>query len=69
MGETKDDRQPKIEPVNTGHGTNDLPDPPDWLGEETARRDYLKRLALSDEPALPELEELAPEPDGPDLEP
>ncbi|MBV8055985.1 MAG: hypothetical protein JO071_12175 [Deltaproteobacteria bacterium] len=42
----------------------------DQLAEESARRQHLKARALSDEPELPELHELAPEPDeDPDIEP
>ncbi len=38
--------------------------------EESARREYLKERALSDEPELPEFHELAPEPNkDPDIEP
>ena len=40
----------------------------DMLGEESARRQWLKEAALSGELELPELEDLAPLPDeGPDL--
>jgi hypothetical protein len=53
-----------------------LPDPPDWLAEESGRRQHLKQLMLSDETWLPELDNLdlveddpveAAMPDGPDI--
>jgi len=39
----------------------ELPDPPDWLGEDAVRRAFLKEQFLSGEPPLPELDDLAAE--------
>jgi hypothetical protein len=49
---------------------DELPDPPDWLGEDAVRRPFLKEQFLSGEPPLLELDKLAAElePDG-DSEP
>jgi hypothetical protein len=40
---------------------DELPDRPDWLGEESARRAFLKEQFLSGEAPLPELDDLAAE--------
>lgn len=40
---------------------NELPDPADWLGEDAARRTFLKEQFLSGDPPLPEPDDLAAE--------
>jgi len=82
--DTPDAKRPKWERASreitatpsVGCGIDDLPDPPDWLAEESARRQHLKQLMLSEVPWLLEFDALdrlefdeikAPEPDGPDF--